>query len=106
MSKSGILLTSINTFYNEEEHRSKLMNILNKSTGISLRNLEWFITNYAKKITFHTLQKMESISLYTVHINQVSMDIVKNYLTHSVVLKSFLIKFRVHLMKSKQPWHS
>jgi len=49
MSKSGILLTSINTFYNEEEHRSKLMNILNKSTGISLRNLEWFITNYAKK---------------------------------------------------------
>tara|TARA_R110000772_G_scaffold243857_1_gene356829 strand:- start:396 stop:803 length:408 start_codon:yes stop_codon:yes gene_type:complete len=49
MSKSGILLTSINTFYNEEENRSKLMNILDKSTGISLRNLEWFITNYAKK---------------------------------------------------------
>jgi hypothetical protein len=49
MSKTGILLTSINAFYNEEENRTKLMNILDKSSGISLRNLEWFITNYAKK---------------------------------------------------------
>jgi hypothetical protein len=49
MSKTGILLTSINAFYNEEENRTKLMKILDKSNGISLRNLEWFITNYAKK---------------------------------------------------------
>ncbi len=49
MSKSGILLTSINSFYNQEENRTKLINILDKSSGISLRNLEWFITNYAKK---------------------------------------------------------
>jgi hypothetical protein len=49
MSKTGILLSSINAFYNEEENRTKLMNILDKSSGISLRNLEWFITNYAKK---------------------------------------------------------
>ena len=49
MSKSGILLTSINTFYNQEENRTKLLNILDKSSGISLRNLEWFITNYSKK---------------------------------------------------------
>ena len=49
MSKSTILLTSINNFYNEEKNRTKLMNILDKTSGISLRNLEWFITNYAKK---------------------------------------------------------
>jgi hypothetical protein len=49
MSKSGILLTSINAFYNQEENRTKLLNILDKSSGISLRNLEWFITNYSKK---------------------------------------------------------
>ena len=49
MSKSGILLTSINSFYNQEENRTKLLNILDKSSGISLRNLEWFITNYSKK---------------------------------------------------------
>lgn len=49
MSKKDILLSSINNFYNEEKNRTTLLNILDKSNGISLRNLEWFITNYAKK---------------------------------------------------------
>lgn len=49
MSKSDILLSSINNFYNDEKNRTKLLNILDKTAGISLRNLEWFITNYSKK---------------------------------------------------------
>lgn len=65
MSKSDILLISINNFYNEEENRNKLMNILDKSSGISLRNLEWFITNYSKKN--HTSFKTQDGKLFTVH---------------------------------------
>ena len=65
MSKSDILLTSINTFYTEEENRTKLVNILDKSNGISLRNLEWFITNYAKKN--HTTFTTRDGKLFTVH---------------------------------------
>ena len=49
MNKSAILLTSIDTFYNNSENRATLLEILNKTGGISLRNLEWFITNYSKK---------------------------------------------------------
>lgn len=49
MNKSDILLSSINTFYTVPENRTTLMELLNKSGGISLRNLEWFITNYSKK---------------------------------------------------------
>ena len=49
MNKSAILLTSIDTFYNIPENRATLLEILNKSGGISLRNLEWFITNYSNK---------------------------------------------------------
>ncbi len=49
MSKSEILLTSINNFYTIPENGSILIELLNKSSGISLRNLEWFITNYSKK---------------------------------------------------------
>lgn len=49
MDKSTILLTSINAFYALPENRTILLNILSKSSGISLRNLEWFITNYSKK---------------------------------------------------------
>ena len=65
MSKSDILLTSINNFYSEEDNRSKLLNILDKTSGISLRNLEWFITNYAKKN--HTSYKTSAGKIFTVH---------------------------------------
>ena len=65
MSKSTILLTSINNFCNEEKNRTKLMNILDKTSGISLRNLEWFITNYAKKN--NTTYTTQDGKLFTVH---------------------------------------
>lgn len=56
MNKSDILLNSINTFYTLPENRTILKELLNKSGGISLRNLEWFITNYSKKnnLTYKT----------------------------------------------------
>ena len=65
MSKTDILLTSINNFYKQEESRTKLLTILNKTSGISLRNLEWFITNYAKKN--NTTFKTSDGKLFTVH---------------------------------------
>ena len=65
MSKSGILLTSINILYDNEKNRTKLITVLDKSTGISLRNLEWFITNYAKKN--NTSYKTNDGKLFTVH---------------------------------------
>lgn len=50
MNKSDVLLNSVQTFYKENETNSKhLLDILEKRNGISLRNIEWFITNYSKK---------------------------------------------------------
>ena len=49
MNKSDILLNSIDMFYEIPKNREILENILNKTGGISLRNLEWFITNYSKR---------------------------------------------------------
>lgn len=65
MNKQDILLTSINNFYSEDKNRTTLLNILDKSSGISLRNLEWFITNYAKKN--QTTYKIGDGKLFTVH---------------------------------------
>jgi hypothetical protein len=65
MSKTDILLSSINTFYADEKNKTKLLTILDKTSGISLRNLEWFITNYAKKN--HTTFKTQDGKLFTVH---------------------------------------
>ena len=65
MNKSTLLLTSINDFYGDERNRTKLQTILDKSSGISLRNLEWFITNYAKKN--NVSYKTRDGKLFTVH---------------------------------------
>lgn len=65
MNKTSILLSSINQFYKEEPNRNKLLTILNKSGGISLRNLEWFITNYAKKN--NTSFRTSNGKIFTVH---------------------------------------
>jgi hypothetical protein len=53
MSKSDILLASIDQFYSHPSHREKLLAILHKKSHISLRNIEWFITNYSRKNHTH-----------------------------------------------------
>jgi len=56
MSRSETLLDSINTFYDDPKNSGVLVDILEKKGSVSLRNLEWFITNYAKKnnLTYRT----------------------------------------------------
>ena len=39
---------SVETFYENPQNSEVLCDILEKKNGISLRNLEWFITNYSK----------------------------------------------------------
>lgn len=49
-TKSELLFASINDFYSDPENQETLMNVLHKKNGSpSLRSIEWFITNYAKK---------------------------------------------------------
>ncbi len=49
MSKQDILLKSLDDFFSDEKHFTELSEILNHTAGISLRNIEWFVTNYAKE---------------------------------------------------------
>ena len=48
MSRSETLLNSVNQFYSDSKNSEILKDILEKRNGISLRNSEWFITNYSK----------------------------------------------------------
>ena len=65
MNRSDTLLSSIRNFYIKEENSTYLIDILEKRNGISLRNLEWFITNYAKQknLTYTTKNGLA----FTVH---------------------------------------
>jgi hypothetical protein len=63
--KSSILLESINLFFRNETNSKSLVDIIEKQQGISLRHLEWFITNYSKtkNLTYTT----KTGKLFTVH---------------------------------------
>ena len=66
MSKSELLLTSLSKFFDAPENREKLHDILGHRRGISLRKLEWFVTNYAK--ANHVTYTTPTGKMFTVHV--------------------------------------
>jgi hypothetical protein len=56
-NKSATLLKSIQDFYSKEENSKCLVDVLEKRNGISLRNIEWFITTHSKKNNFSYVTK-------------------------------------------------
>lgn len=67
MSKSDLLLESLKKFYEDPVNSERLHDILTtKSQGISLRNLEWFVTNYAKNR--HVTYTTRTGRAFTVHV--------------------------------------
>ena len=49
LSKDSILLTSLTEFFDNSSNLKIFLNIYNKKSKISLRVLDWFVTNYSKK---------------------------------------------------------
>lgn len=66
MEKSELLLSSLTKFFEIPEHKEKLHDIIKHRNGISLRKLEWFVTNYAKnkQITYTA----PNGKMFTVHV--------------------------------------
>ena len=52
ISNDNLLYTSLIKFYNKDKNIEKLNEILN-SSKISLRIIDWFVTNYSKKYNIH-----------------------------------------------------
>ena len=64
--RSDLLLSAISKFYSDNPKNVEILkSVLEKSNGISLRNLEWFITNYSKKTNLK--YKTTSGNEFTVH---------------------------------------
>ena len=51
--KQELLLVSLNNFYKNEINKKRLTKILNGEEKISLRIIDWFVTNYSKKNNIH-----------------------------------------------------
>ena len=66
MSKSDLLFSALDRFYSEATHADNLLDVLQHRKGVSLRNLERFVTNYSKSknLTYTT----PSGKTFTVHV--------------------------------------
>ena len=47
--KENILMISLNKFYEIPQHYKQFVEIINNKSKISLRIIDWFVTNYSKK---------------------------------------------------------
>jgi len=55
MINDVLLLESLHDFFNVSYNRDKLLSILSDDKTISLRSIDWFITNYSKKNNIYYL---------------------------------------------------
>lgn len=75
-TKLSLLMKSLTEFYRNTAYIEQMRTIVDQNSVISLRILDWFITNYAKK--YRTTIKSKS--------NNLNIDVYQNY---KLQLKSF-----------------
>lgn len=75
-TKLSLLMKSLTEFYRNEEYITQMKNIIDQNSVISLRILDWFITNYSKKYR----------TIITDGSGSRSVDVYQNY---KLQLKSF-----------------
>jgi hypothetical protein len=66
MKSSDLLMLSLSKFYSQGDYINVIMPIINGKSDISLRLIDWFITNYSKKQ--HTIITRK-VNNNTVHLN-------------------------------------
>jgi len=57
-TQNDLLMKNLMDFYNKSDNLNKMMKIINGESKISLRIVDWFVTNFAKK--YYTVYEMAS----------------------------------------------
>lgn len=58
-TQKQLLLNNLMEFYKNKENLNKMMNVINGESKISLRIVDWFVTNYSKK--YYTVYEVPKI---------------------------------------------
>ena len=48
-TQNDLLLENLKEFYKEKDNLTRMISVINGESKISLRIVDWFVTNYAKK---------------------------------------------------------
>ena len=75
-TQNDLLLNNLMKFYRENNNLDKMLQIINGESKISLRIVDWFATNYAKKY-------------YTVYAIQKTLKRFKVYVDYKLKLKAY-----------------
>mgnify|MGYP006095605641 CR=1 FL=1 len=68
--KQDVLMNSLIKYYSNKNNINKLLDIFKETSHISLRVIDWFVTNYSKKkqITYILNNDSNTNKLFTVHL--------------------------------------
>ena len=96
--KNNILMISLNKFYENPQYLEKFNKIVNGDSKISLRIIDWFVTNYSKKnnISYPVLTKHKTIT--KIHTYEEDTDDNKQ----KIVPKHKKIQFNVYVRYKAQ----
>jgi len=87
-TQNSLLMENLLKYYNKDNNLQKIITIINGESNISLRIVDWFVTNYAKKY-------------YTVYeIN----DSFTNELTRFKVYNEYKLKLKAYSKKRFDPF--
>ena len=97
MINETLLLNSLEDFYNIPQNGNRLLSILNNEFNISLRSIDWFITNFSKKHNIY-------YNIYKKKDNTFTLD--DNYKLHSNinVFQSYKSQLRAYSKKRFDPF--
>lgn len=88
--ETSILLRSLQDYYSENKKGNKLIEILKEDNNISLRIIDWFVTNYSKKFNiYYTIFETPNKKKTFVCENNKLLKQFNTYQSYKSQLKSF-----------------
>jgi hypothetical protein len=90
-TQNDLLMRNLMEFYGNKENIHKMMNIINGESKISLRIVDWFVTNFAKKY-------------YTVYDLQTQRISGQEELTRFKVYNDYKLKLKAYSKKRFDPF--
>jgi hypothetical protein len=79
-TQNGLLMTNLMEFYQNKDHLHKMMCIINGESKISLRLVDWFVTNFAKKqYTVYELQENRRSTASSQEPEQIRFKVYNDY---------------------------
>ena len=87
-TQNELLLTNLLGFYEKNDNMDRLIKIINGQSNISLRIIDWFVTNYAKKnFTVYSIPAKNKCS--TVINGEENMERFKVFHSYKLELKAY-----------------